>query len=472
MRTERISFAIFAVLFSASFYFCGLEPALGEQDNALAIVIDALKSDDRTMQEAAISMVRELPAGAEITKALAKELPSLSVTSQVQLLLALGDRGDPTAQPAVIAAAKTNDEAVRIAALRTLGQLGDANSVMLLAQRAATTSGDEQKAARESLYRLRDPAANKTTVEGARTVDGTILASIPRAELQTKVELISSVGERNITAGVKALLETAKDPNRSVRLESLKALKTIGGKEDLPALVGVLVNLQSDSDHSEAEKTIAAIAHKIPDKNRQAEAVLAELPKVSETRSRCSLLSVLGKIGDGTALPAIRESLSSQDAKVQEAAIRALSEWPTAEPVLDLLKTAESSVNPVHRVLALRGFVRLLGLESDRPPEETIEMYKKAMELAPNTEEKKRALSGLANTKSLAAMQMAATYLEDEDLRQEAEFAAVKIAEAIHGSYPQESKELLKKIVQTSKNDSLRTLAEKVINQIEQFKEH
>jgi HEAT repeat protein len=442
------------------------------QDSAVATILNELKGGDPEMQAVVIAAIRDLPTGVEITEALAKELPNLSVRGQVQLLSALGDRGDRAAQAAVIPMGKAADEAVRIAALRALGQIGDANSVMLLAQRAATSSGDEQKAARESLYRLRGPAANKATVEGIQTVDGTILASIPQADPRTKVELISSIGERNITAGAKILLETAKDPNCSIQLESLKVLKTVAGKEHLPALVEILVNLQSDSARSETEKTIAAVARKIPDKNRRAEPVLTELPKVSEAKNRCSLLSVLGKIGDSTALPAIREAISSQDTKVQDTAIRVLSEWPTAEPVLDLLKIAESSANSANRILALRGFVRLLGLESERSPEETIEMYKKAMELAPNTDEKKRVLSGLANTKSLGAMQMAATYLQDEDLHQEAELAAVKIAEAIHSTYPQESKELLKKIVQTSKNDSLRERAGEVINQIEQLKEH
>jgi len=116
--------------------------------------------------------------------------------------------------------------------------------------------------------------------------------------------------------------------------------------------------------------------------------------------------------------------------------------------------------------------VRLLGLESGRPAEETIAMYKKAMNLAPDVVEKKRVLSGLGNTESFAAMQMAASYLQDEALRQEAEFAVVKIAEGIYGSYPQESKDVLKKIIQASVNESLKEQAQEVINQIERFDDY
>jgi HEAT repeat protein len=469
MKNSRTTYKFLGVLLCA-WGICVVASAQARGD-AVTTILNELKGGDPERQAVVIAAVRDI-LGEEMTKALAKELPNLAPAAQVQLLSALGDRGDRAALPAVIAATKSADESVRIAALKALGQLGYSDSVMLLAQKAAATSGDEQKAARESLYRLRDPSVDKAIKLMLLSVDGAIIEGIAHGDPRTKVELITSVGERNIKAGVQPLLETAQDPDRSVRAESLKVLKTIADKENLPVLIKLLLSLQGDSDRSEAEKTIAAVAHKIPDKNRQAEAVLAVLPSVKDIRNRCSLLSVLCKIADNTALPTLRAGLSSQDAKEQDAAIRALSDWPTAEPISDLLKVAESSANSVHRILALRGFVRLLGIESGRPAEETIEMYKKAMGLAPDVNEKKRVLSGLANTKSFAAMQMAASYLQDEALHQEAEFAVVKIAEAIYGSYPQESKEELMKIVQSSKNDSLRELAQEVINRLEQFDDY
>lgn len=429
--------------------------AESSQDDAVGIVLEILRSGDQEMQAVAIAMVKEMP-GAEVTTALARELPNLSATGQVQLLSALGDRGDAAALPVVVTATKAQDPSVRIAALRALGQLGDASSVELLAQVAASNSGDEQKAARASLYRLRDPQ-----------VDPVILAGIPKADAKTKLELISGVGQRNIRAGVSALLKTAADEERNVRAESLRVLKVIAGPEDLPALVELLVNAQSSFDRNEAQKTVAAVAHKIEDKNRQAQAVLAVLPTVTDLEGRCSLLSVLGKIGDNSALPSLRAALKDENAEVQATAIRALADWPTPEPVAALLNVAEGSGNKVHRILALRGFVRLLGLESARPAEETVVMYKKAMSLSADAAEKKWVLSGLANTKSLAALQMAVDYLGDQTLSDEAGFAAIKVAEGIHKDFLQQSMNVLKKIEQTAKSDSLRRQAAEAIHKIE-----
>jgi HEAT repeat protein len=423
-----ILFACYAVIGCATVWAAGSE----EPDNeTIGIVIDALKGNDESMQSMAISLIREMP-GVEVTKILARELPNLSVRGQVQLLSALADRGDRTALPAVIEATSSKDQSVQIAALKALGQLGDSSNIDLLAERAAAARGEEQKAARDSLYRLRDP-----------NVDGVILKRIPKVAAKVKVELIKSVGERNIVAGVEVLLKTARDEDSKVRRESFKVLKSVSGPKYLPALVELLVGVQSSSDRREVEKTVTAVAHKISDKNRQAEAVLAKLPSVEEDGSRCSLLRVLGKIGDDSALTVLRKGLKDENAAVKDACIRALAEWPTDAVAADLVKVVQETNNKLHHVLALRGYVRLIGLESNRPAEETIGMYKQAMSLASDTSEKKMVLSGLSNVKSLAALEMAVAYLEDKALQQEAEVAVVKIAEGIAGSYPAESKAAL-----------------------------
>jgi len=425
------------------------------QQEAIDIVIEALKSNDPAMQAGAIALVRDIP-GKEITEALAKQLPNLPGAGQVQLLSALADRGDVVALPAVIRMIGSADESVRIAAIKAVGQLGNASSVSLLSSRAAQTTGEEQKAARESLYRLR-----------GQQVDQAILAAIPAAQPDVKIELIQSVGQRNIVSGIPILLKTAKDADAKVQRESFKVLKTVADEKFLPALVELLIATKSQSVRGEAEKTVAAVAHKIQQKDRQAETVLTALASVKEVEARCSLLSVLGRIGDNSALPELRKALDSGDAKIQDAAIRSLSEWPNPAPVDDLLKVAKTSSNQVHRILALRGFVRLLGLERNRPAEKMINLYQQAMELAPDVPEKRKILSGLANAKSLAALEMAATCLQDSALQQEAEIAVVKIAEGIYGSYPEKTKEALGKVMKISKSDSVRQQAQSIINKIE-----
>jgi len=453
LRLKRFCFVLTLLLVLGQ--LGSLMDTAAAQDEIIKLVMDELKSGDPERQTGAIAIVRDIP-GEAITKALADELPALSPAVQVQVLSTLADRGDATALPAVVEATKAPNELVRVAALKAVSQLGNASSISLLAQRAAETRGAEQKAARDSLYRLR-----------GTDIDAVILQNLSSAQAKVKAELIRAIGERNIVEGLDSLLKTTKDEDRKVRLESFKVLKVIAGPDDLPALVDLVLNPASASDRNEAEKMVAAVAHKIEDEQKQASAVLAVLPKVKDTADRASLLRILGRIGDSAALPALRTALASRDKTIQDAAIRALSAWPTPEPVPDLVKVVETSDNRVHKVLALRGFVRLLGLQSDRLAGETINLYKKAMELAPSDLEKKRVLSGLGAAGTLEALEMVKGYLEDHLLHLEAESAAVQIAQSLCTKHPRQCREVLVKVVEGTKNETIRGRAQEAIKQLE-----
>ncbi|MHC4388773.1 MAG: HEAT repeat domain-containing protein [Planctomycetota bacterium] len=396
-----------------------------------AHVVDILKGEDRQMQSMVVGLLQEMP-GAEVTKAMAAELPSLSVSGQVQLLSALASRSDPSALPAVVNAAKSPEVDVRIAAFSALGSVGDASTVDLLAETAATAAGPEAEAARLGLYRL-----------GAPDTDQKILTSIPQADSKVKVELIRSVAQRNITAGVATLLKAARDPQGKVRLESLKVLRTIAQPKDVPALIDLLLSMQTETERKEAERCVAVVARKLGQENQQAEPVLSVLPTVTDVKNRCSLLSVLGKIGDHSALPVLHAALKDKDAQVQDAAVRALADWPDAAPAAVLLKLVRTAPEQIHCVLALRGYIRMIGLPSDRSAEQTLKMYKAAMGAAVRPEEKRLVLAGIPAVQTVNALKFVEPYLEDETVKAEAEIAYMAIAVAIKAEHEQEAKAAL-----------------------------
>jgi hypothetical protein len=117
-------------------------------------------------------------------------------------------------------------------------------------------------------------------------------------------------------------------------------------------------------------------------------------------------------------------------------------------------------------VLALRGFVRLIGLKSGRSEEETIKMYKRAMNLAPSANEKKMILAELANVKTLSALDMAAEYLDEAELQQEAAAAVIKMADDMMLKQPQRTRVLLQKVLQVIESDSLKKQAQEILEKI------
>ena len=83
------------------------------------------------------------------------------------------------------------------------------------------------------------------------------------------------------------------------------------------------------------------------------------------------------------------------------------------------------------RVLALRGVANLAPMAVDRKPDDRVAVLRKAIALTDNSEQIKPILSALGKIPCRAAAQLAAGYLKDPALRDEAALAVVEVAEAL-----------------------------------------
>lgn len=436
----------------------GMVRSAGE--NCGEIVIAALQDENPAVRAVAIEMLNEVSETSQIVS-IARELPNLPDVLKIQLLTSLGVLANPAVKNVVVDELESENANIRLAAIKALGTVGDASVVPVLAEIAATQRGQEKQAARESLSRL-----NR---EG---VDAKIVAMLPDANPAIKLELIEAVSQRRTTAATEVLLREAQNPDRKIRIEAIKALKEIAVPGDLPKIIDLLIAAKSNAERNELEKTTAAVALKNPDAEKQGETVLKTLEEVTGTEARASLLQVLGKIGNPTALPVLTDALKSPKDAIQLAAIQALSVWPTDAPHPNLWKTAETTKNTKHQILALRGFVRLIGLESNRPAAETIKLYRNAMAQAANDNEKKMVISGLADVKTRPALELAEEYAANETLKSEARVAIIKISEAIYGSYPVKTKALLQEIRDNSDNAYQVSEAKRIIGKIEQIEDY
>jgi len=105
-----------------------------------------------------------------------------------------------------------------------------------------------------------------------------------------------------------------------------------------------------------------------------------------------------------------------------------------AEVLLDIYLHTD---NTTHRLLALRGFVRLLALPAqNRPVQKTQKMCRRAMSHAESIAEKKLVLSGLANVGDAKPLIVVEPFLRTEEIRAEAAIAVIKIARPISQTDP------------------------------------
>ena len=432
-------------------------------ENAAGIILSVLNRDNRELQSVAIGLVRELPGTLDLSGIFA-ELPNLSDQAQIQLLSAIAFRKETSARRVVLDATKHNDEAVRAVALSALAKIGNESDIGLLMRFAV--SGEpvsDREAARASLDFLPGASVNKT-----------IIAKIPMADPLAKAEYVRTLGERKAMEAIRTLLNTAVDSDENVRRESFKSLAIIAGPESLGDLIRLLIDEKDGAVRNEAERTVVLVSQKIDEPSSRVGPILALLPSVDDSAARSSLLEVLGRIGDMSALPALRDELQSENPENQEAAILAFSAWPDAGPIEDLLNVVKTSHNETHKILALRGYIGLLRIRSDRPAKESIDLYMTAMEHATEISEKRMVLSGLSGMWSGAveALNIIEVYLEDPSLKPEAEAAIIRLldrirdrsSERLQGMFSKGLGDTLNTILMSTDNERIREWIPGILN--------
>ena len=82
-----------------------------------------------------------------------------------------------------------------------------------------------------------------------------------------------------------------------------------------------------------------------------------------------------------------------------------MTEWPDATAAEDLLAVAKSAASETHRVLAIRGYIRVCRIRTDRPDAQRAKLLIAGLDAAARPEEKRQALGGLAEVRHLSALE-------------------------------------------------------------------
>jgi len=424
------------------------------------LLINVLTKENKKIRSGVPMIVAEIPEDYDISGLIAT-LPSFNAVDQVSLLNALSNRKDDYILQMAIQLSKHENQAVHSDAFILIGKVGDFSSVQYLVEVSAQKSKDS-KAAQNALYQL-----------SGEKVDLEIVRLIPDASDEIKSQLIRSLRirrpEDNDSKISNALLKTANTGKEKIRIESIRALQFIAGKEQMQALIDLLINVESSKERKALEKTIVFTSHKVKVDSIATQIMLSELSQSSDIQTRRSLLLVLAKVGHSSALPAFKKALLDSSETLKTAAIMALAEWSTDEPIKELENIIRESSNTMHRTLALRGFVRMANLPNEYSDEETTKRFRLAMELSETDDDKKMVLSGLSKQESFSAFQMATEQLNNPVLRAEAEVAVVNIAATTLKTNPDETKKALLEIRENSNDSSIIELAQKHINEIEKY---
>lgn len=430
---------------AAFFQLWGL---LGKEE-ALEEVVKATGSQSAAVRGAALRVAARMP-GNEVTQRLAAALGKVSADHRVSLLEVLRQRRDAAALPAALDALKDREKAVRAAAIAAVGALGKKDVAPALMEFLSKGDRDESHAAQNALKSM-----------GDEEVTEIVVAALPGAPPNARAALLSVLGARDARAHLNVILAAAEDKDEGVRLTALRILGSSADRKVLPAVVDLLVKAQSKEGQTAVGKALFDMCRRVPSKfMKETAELLIRTYEAASIPVRCELLKALKCTAPGYpgALDRVRAALKDENSEVQDAAVRTLADWPDLRPMDELLEIARNTRNMTRYVIALRGYLRMVGLSRPSKKGESdkrVEFYKSAMAAARRAEEKKQVLGAVSGMTHPEALKMAVGCLDDAALRLEASAAAIRIGSSIWKHHKAEVLAAMEEVLEVAKDERL-----------------
>lgn len=387
-------------------------------DNAENAILELLGSDDVRLRQAAAMFIVQMPDSIS-ARALAERLPSLEPANQELLLNSLKTRGDKAAAPAVENLVSAEAESVRIAAINTLGVIGKASSAELLLSKAAG-QGREARAASEALVNMAGDDVEECIVDAARKT-GTP---------QIRAEAIDILVQRNNKEVADVYEDAVNADSQAVRSAAYNALGALGTAAQVGLLTDKLVSVSNEDEMARLSRAVSRIIERASAPAELADTLLKAVDEADDAAVPY-LLELLPGTPSDNALAVVRKFAASEDSDIKKAALRALGNWPSREPMDTLIRIAKETSDETVHVLALRGYINLASLSGQEAAEELEGVFRTAMDTARRAEEKKLILGAVANVPALWALDFVDEYRGDEALKAEAEAAYQRIKDNI-----------------------------------------
>jgi len=341
--------------------------------------------------------------------------------------------------PALYKAAKDPDEGVRIVALKSLGSLAELDDIERLVDLLLNGRTPAEIRQAESMV-IDVSERHAQTAPGSIQIVKALYGNLPDGkskDVTKKVAELVAGGAKEIQASNNNFGDAAPGVVKSLQIDYKIADR---------------MNRKSVRENDTLTLTSRAIP---PEASR---AVLAALPKAPR-QPKLALLHILREFGGPAALQAVRTAASDPDEEIQETALRALFDWPTAEALPDLAQLSRNAPKASFKILALRGYIRLIQAQ-EALPKEKLDALKDAWSLADRDDEKKRVLAALGTVPTLESLAMIEPHLDNATLKEEAAAAVLSVARDFRGARPAQLTSALRKVLQVSGNDLLRKQAQ------------
>ncbi len=374
----------------------------------------ALGSADKDLRWRALELVNRFE-GEKITAGLTAKMAGAPVETQTQIIACLALRGDKAAFPSVREKLKSDEKALRLAAIPAATRLGGSAVIPDLFGLLDTEDSEQIAAVEQSLLQF---SKTQTVPEAVN-----ILEKVPVA---AQAALIKIMAARGATEDLELIFAKAKSGDENIRLASLRALEPLVTENELPRLIALLGEPAASREKILIQNAIVASASQIADPESRADLILEAMPN-ARGEKLADLIKPLPEVGGKKALEAVLAQTQSDDLEVQTAAVYALSQWPDFGAVVPLLDICRTTGSRKFLNLSLQGLVRLVDTE-ELSSQEKFKLLSEVMAIPTEPAEKKIVMEGLSRLKTMGSLKLVSSFLDNPNLSTEAAQAAALIA--------------------------------------------
>jgi HEAT repeat protein len=388
---------------------------LARGQDGVPLLIEQLRSPEKDLFQIALSTAREF-SGNQIDQALADELPAAEPQRAELIVLAMADREETVILPAVLAAAVEGPKNVRLAAIRSLGRVGNESHLLPLLAVAIEDDAELANAAKAALTQL-----------PGESIDTDIVALVPGSQGAKHRVLIELIGERRIPA-TDLLLQAVEHVDAAIRQAALASLGKTVSQEELSILVAHVVSPRHESDLEAARRALTEAAVRMPDREACATELSAAMAGTS-IPTQSVLLEILGAVGGTQALQTIvRAAESDSPEQLRDVSTRLLGEWTTIDAAPLLLHLATPGSSDRYQVRAIRGYIRI-ARQFNMSDAERVDMCRNAFEAATRPADKELVLEVLERYPNQEMLSLAVDAMEVPELKDRATQTALAIAQ-------------------------------------------
>jgi HEAT repeat protein len=369
-------------------------------DAAVPQMLTLLAGDDADLRAVALGWIKELGPQARTT--FVAGCPKLPSAVQAIVLESLAGLAETAALPLALSGLKSSDPLLQNAALIALARLGQAGDDVVMATMQASTSTN-------------------------------------------KINLIEVLAKRGSHVVVPALLTVTEGADVSCAKAACKALAELVTEADAPQLLARLADPKLRYRSDMESVVIKALARVNPPEQRTVW-VKSKLGGATSFDVQLSALRMYRCCSDTKAITAVKEAMTDKEAKVREAAVRALFDWSDCSAWETIIAVFEKPEKPAFGVLAWRSLMRLAQNANKSPDDALVARYRQLLSLARSDADRSVVMGALAECGHVGALDLAVQQLSVPNLRADAVTAVKSIAGLIRKKHPKEAKAAIKKL--------------------------